>query len=62
MGKQGDRGVFITTSTFSSGARGAAERVHARVELIDGDRMAVLMLQYGVGVQEQRGGDPASHR
>lgn len=51
MGAQGDRGVFITTSTFSDGARREAERVNARIELIDGARLAGLMLRHGVGVQ-----------
>lgn len=51
MGAQGDRGVFITTSTFSEGAREEAERVNARIELIDGRRLAALMLQHQIGVQ-----------
>lgn len=51
MGAQGDRGVFITTSTFSSGAKTEAERVNARIELIDGKRLAELMLEHGVGTQ-----------
>lgn len=53
MGAQGDRGVFITTSSFSSGARTEAERVNARIELIDGVRLAELMLRHGVGVQAE---------
>jgi len=53
MGAQGDRGVFITTSSFSSGARGEADRVNARIELIDGTRLAELMLRHGVGVQAE---------
>ena len=53
MGAQGDRGVFITTSSFSSGARIEADRVNARVELIDGARLAQLMVRHGVGVQPE---------
>lgn len=53
MGAQGDRGVFLTTGSFSSGAREEAERVAFRIELIDGQRLSSLMLQYGVGVQPQ---------
>jgi hypothetical protein len=34
-GKQGDRGVYITTSAFTKGAREEAERINARIELID---------------------------
>lgn len=51
LGKQGDRGVFITTSSFTQGARVEAERIHARIELIDGRRLAELLLRHGVGVQ-----------
>jgi restriction system protein len=53
MGAQGDQGVFITTSSFSSGAREEAERVAFRIELIDGRRLAALMLRHGVGVQPE---------
>lgn len=51
LGKQGDRGVFITTSRFSSGAIQEAERINARIELIDGRRLSELLVAYGVGVQ-----------
>lgn len=51
LGKQGDRGVFITTSRFSSGAIQEAERINARIELIDGHRLAELLVAHEVGVQ-----------
>lgn len=54
LGKQGDRGVYITTSRFSSGAREEAERINARIELIDGLRLAQLLVRYGVGVQTEQ--------
>jgi len=50
---QGDRGVFLTTSTFSKGARETADKVTQRIELIDGRRLAQLMLRHGVGVQAE---------
>jgi restriction system protein len=53
FGAQGDRGVFITTSSFTAGARHEAERVNARIVLIDGDRLAELMVRHGVGVQAE---------
>lgn len=47
-----DRGVFITASTFSQGAREYAERnTNSRLILIDGNRLTDLMIRYGVGVQ-----------
>ena len=51
LGKQGDRGVFITTSRFSPGAINEAERINARIELIDGARLAELLIRHRVGVQ-----------
>ena len=46
-----DSGVFITTSTFSSGARDYANSVPTRIILIDGNRLTALMIRFGVGVQ-----------
>ena len=46
-----DSGVFITTSTFSSGAREYAHVVPLRIVLIDGQRLSDLMIRYGIGVQ-----------
>lgn len=50
-GAQASRGIFITTSRFSSGAIDYAERVGVRIILIDGQRLAELMLRYGIGVE-----------
>lgn len=46
-----DGGVFITTGRFSPGARAYSEAVPTRVILIDGERLASLMIRFGVGVQ-----------
>ena len=53
-GNQANQGVFITTGRFSAGARAYAESVPTRVVLIDGERLAALMIRYGVGVQVRR--------
>lgn len=53
LGKQGDRGVYITTSRFTDGARREAERINARIELIDGGRLAELLVAHEVGVQAE---------
>lgn len=50
-GVQADRGVFITTSRFSSGAVEYAKRINARVILIDGPGLTELMLRYRIGVE-----------
>lgn len=44
------RCVFITTSTFTSGARQYAENVASRIILIDSARLVSLMTKYRVGV------------
>ena len=47
------KGVFITTSTFSSTARQTAQNISAGnklIRLVDGDELARLMIRYGVGV------------
>jgi restriction system protein len=49
-GAQATRGVFITTSRFSSDARDYAERVNARLVLIDGPELAALMIEHNCGV------------
>jgi len=49
------RGVFITTSTFSKDAVDFAKGYpHATIVLIDGKKLTELMIEYGVGVSEER--------
>lgn len=53
-GNQANQGVFITSGRFSRGARDYADSVPSRVILIDGERLAALMIRFGVGVQVKR--------
>ena len=46
-----DSGVFITSSRFSQGALDYAASTPTRIILIDGGRLAELMIRFGVGVQ-----------
>lgn len=48
------RGVFITTSQFTSGAIDYANTIGTRVILIDGQRLATLMIKYEVAVQSRQ--------
>ncbi|MCY4652806.1 MAG: restriction endonuclease [Dehalococcoidia bacterium] len=51
--KGANKGVFITTSTFSSTARQTAQFISAGskfIRLIDGYELASLMIEHGVGV------------
>lgn len=52
-GVQADRGVFITTSRFSAEAGSYVERIPNRIVLIDGRRLAELMILHNVGVQDE---------
>lgn len=47
------KGVFVTTSTFTRAARSYVERSPKRIVLIDGEELARLMVQNGVGVRIQ---------
>jgi restriction system protein len=50
MGKRARKGIFITTSIFSADARIYVENIDFKVVLIDGKRLADLMIDYDVGV------------
>lgn len=52
--KKAHKGVFLTTGTFTDGARRAAAEATAKVVLIDGDELAELMIDHGVGVTAQK--------
>lgn len=54
VGFGANKGVFVTTSTFSAGARQYADQIPQRVILIDGARLTDLMIEYGVGVRISR--------
>lgn len=43
-------GGFVTTGTFTAGARQFAEGVAMRLVLLDGAELTRLMVQYNVGV------------
>lgn len=43
------KGLFVTTSTFSASAVKTTEGLSKRIVLVDGTRLAKLMIQYDVG-------------
>ena len=49
-GQQAHKGIFITTSDFADTAIAYAKKVTQKVILIDGDRLADLMIQHNIGV------------
>jgi restriction system protein len=54
VGQAASKGVFVTTSSFSKQAYEYAQKVPQRIILLDGDELARLMIQYGVGVRTER--------
>ncbi len=52
MGKRARKGIFITTSTFSNEAKSYVNNIDSKVVLIDGRRLADLMIDYDVGVAQ----------
>jgi restriction system protein len=53
QGQRAKKGIFITTSRFTDEARAYASKIETKVVLIDGKRLAHLMIDYNVGVSPQ---------
>jgi restriction system protein len=52
-GQGANKGIFITTSSFSNDALDYASKIEApKVVLIDGQKFAELMIEHNVGVSE----------
>lgn len=49
-GKHAQKGVLITTSSFSPQARAYVQQIGSKIVLIDGDTLAQYMMDYGIGV------------
>jgi restriction system protein len=50
QGQRAKKGIFLTTSTFSRDAYDYVSRIDSKIVLIDGETIAELMIDYGVGV------------
>lgn len=50
QGKRAKKGIFITTSSFSTEARQYAANIDTKLVLLDGEEMAELMIDHSVGV------------
>lgn len=50
QGMRAKKGVFITTSGFSSGAKDYVSRIDSKIILIDGHQLAKFMIEHNVGV------------
>ncbi|MCA3556319.1 restriction endonuclease [Aestuariivirga sp.] len=51
--RRAGKGVFVTTTHFSSGAAEFCAQLVRRVVLIDGNRLAELMMRHGLGIRVQ---------
>lgn len=56
-GKQANKGIFITTSSFADTATAYVHQIPQKVVLIDGTRLAELMIEHGIGVSVERSYD-----
>lgn len=54
VGRGATKGVFVTTSAFSAQAADFVKHLQQRVILIDGQRLADLMIEHNVGVRLSR--------
>ena len=50
QGHRARKGIFITTSSFTNGAREYVAGIESKIVLIDGDELAELMIDFEVGV------------
>jgi len=51
-GQRAGKGIMITTSQFSQDARDYVDRIQKKIVLIDGEHLAQLMIDHGIGVSE----------
>lgn len=54
QGEKATKGLFITTATFSNGAKTYADNLHgSTIVLVDGNQMMHLMIKYNLGVSTE---------
>ena len=52
--KKAQKGIFITTSSFSPSAVQTAKNLGSRIVLIDGAHLAKLMIRYNIGCRDEQ--------
>ena len=50
QGQRAGKGIFITTSSFTDDAREFVKGIGSKIVLVDGDELANLMIDHGIGV------------
>jgi restriction system protein len=51
-GQRARKGIMITTSQFSQDAKDYVDRIEKKIVLIDGEQLAQLMIDHGIGIAE----------
>lgn len=51
--KKAQKGIFFTTSAFSPAAEETVRNLGSRIVLIDGNRLAKLMIRYNIGCRDE---------
>lgn len=51
--KKAQKGIFVTTSSFSAAAIQTARDIGSRIVLIDGSQLTKLMIRYNVGCRDE---------
>lgn len=54
VGQNANKGVFITTSSYSKDARDYVQGIQQKIVLIDGRELASYMIEYNVGVSTKK--------
>ncbi len=52
QGQRARKGIFLTTSAFSKEARDFAASIDSKIILLDGETLANLMIDHGIGVTD----------
>lgn len=52
-GKRAKKGIFITTSNYSDGAKAYVKNIGTKVVLIDGEQLSNYMVDYEIGVSKE---------
>jgi restriction system protein len=51
--QRANKGILITTSTFSDEVTGYPSNIPTKIALIDGERLAELMIDHDIGVTKE---------
>jgi len=50
QGQQAQKGLFITTASFTQGAKNYVDKINSTIVLIDGSQLTRLMIRHNLGV------------